>query len=153
MENTVSIDFKTALEKNGAISFVPTGNSMWPILKDGGQSVLVEAKKGRLERFDVALYVADGKNVLHRVLKVTDDGYVTCGDSMNVLESVPEQAVFGKMVGFYKKDVFVSCDDKDYKKRVENWYKRKRLRKIRLWFFHQFMRVKRLIRKIVRKRK
>ncbi len=151
MEKNELIDYKLALTKAGAISIVPKGNSMWPTLKSNAQSVLIEAKKGRLERFDVALYVADGKYVLHRILKAVDGGYIACGDSMNVLESVKEEDVLGKMVGFYKKDAFVSCDDIDYKKKVENWYKRKRIRKVRIWFFNQIMRFKRVLRKIIRK--
>ncbi len=38
--------YKTELDKNGAIAFVPSGNSMWPILKNKGQSVIVVKKDG-----------------------------------------------------------------------------------------------------------
>ena len=148
MEKIVQNDYKTALEKAGAISIVPTGNSMWPILKHNSQSVLVEAKKDRLKPLDVALYTYEDKYVLHRVLKVLPEGYVMCGDAMNVLEKVPENAVFGKMVGFYKKDVFVSCEDKDYINYVQKWYKHRIIRKIRLACFHLRLKLKFGIRKI-----
>ena len=141
-------DYKSALTKAGAISIIPQGNSMWPTLKHKGQSVLIECKKGRLQPFDVALYLVEEKYVLHRILKVTDTGYITCGDAMNILEKVPEENVIGKMVGFYRKKDFVSCTDEDYIKKVKNWYKRRKLRKTRLFFFHVRLRIKGIFRKI-----
>lgn len=153
MNEKILTDYKTALAKAGAISIIPSGNSMWPTLKHKGQSVLIEGKKGRLQPLDVALYSADGKYVLHRVLKVEDNCYITCGDAMNVLEKVPEENVIGKMVGFYKGKEFVSCTDEDYVKKVKNWYKRRKLRKCRLFFFHVRLRIKGVARKIFKGKK
>ena len=75
------MDAKAKLTDNNVISFVPGGNSMWPTLKNKGQSVVVKAKTERLNKFDVALYVR-GQNifVLHRVMEVLNDGYIMCGD-------------------------------------------------------------------------
>ena len=84
-------NYKTELLKNGAIAFVPSGNSMWPILKNRKQSVIAVKKTEKLRRFDVALYERDnGAFVLHRVMKSTDYGYVICGDSQFSLEKVRE---------------------------------------------------------------
>ena len=75
-------DYKTELEKNGILAFVPGGNSMWPTLKNRGQSVVVLVKKEKLKRYDVALYLRDnGTFVLHRVIEPTEWGYIICGDS------------------------------------------------------------------------
>ena len=38
-------DYIEKLNKNQVISFVPRGDSMWPTLKNKGQSVIVSAKK------------------------------------------------------------------------------------------------------------
>lgn len=141
--------YRTELDKNGAIAFVPSGNSMWPILKNKGQSVVVVKKTGRLGRYDVALYERPGGvYVLHRVMKSEDDGYVICGDSQFSLERVKEDQVFGVMTGFYRGKKYVPCTDEKYKKKVENWYKRVKLRKLRLKFFYLRVRFKNLLGRI-----
>ncbi len=149
-------DYKTELLKNGALAFVPGGNSMWPTLKHRGQSVIVLPKTQKLKRFDVALYQrADGKFVLHRVMQPTEYGYIICGDSQFALEKVLEEQVFGVMSGFYRGKKYIECSDIKYIKQVERYYKRKTLRKIRLkWFFFRIKlknKLKRIYAKIFRK--
>ena len=100
--NNTTVDFKAQLEKNGSLAFVPSGNSMWPIIKNRGQSVIITKKKERLKKYDVAFYIRDnGAYVLHRVIDVTDSGYVTCGDAQFMREQVGEDQVFGVLAGFY----------------------------------------------------
>ncbi len=147
-------NYKTELEKNKIIAFVPGGNSMWPTLKHRGQSVIVELKTDRLKRFDVALYQRDsGVFVLHRVMEVKDGGYIICGDSQFTLEPVREEQVFGVMSGFYRKDKYIEVTDEKYKKEVERWYKRKTYRKLRLKLFYLTNAVKRKLKKIFKKDK
>lgn len=148
IKDTQSLDYKAKLDENKILAFVPSGNSMWPTLKNKGQSVVVKAKEERLQKYDVALYVR-GQNtfVLHRVLEVLENGYIMCGDSQFVLEKVGEDQIFGKMIGFYRGKKYVDCNDEKYKKEVANLYKRKTLRKFRVKFF--FLR-KRIINKLKR---
>ena len=133
------MNYKTELEKNGAIAFVPRGNSMWPIIKNHKQSVIVRKKDPdeRLKPLDVAFYLRkNGAFVLHRVMSVTDNGYVMCGDSQYILEVVEEEQVFGVLEGFYKGKKYVKATDEKYLKRVRKWYSRKLCRKIRLKLFY-----------------
>ncbi len=130
------MDYKTKLTKDNVISFIPGGNSMWPTLKNKGQSVIVQAKEERLDKFDVALYVR-GQNtfVLHRVMEVLADGYLMCGDSQFTLEKVSEDQIFGKMIGFYRGKKYIDVNDEKYKKQIKNLYKRKAWRKFRVKCF------------------
>ena len=145
-------DYKSQIEKNGVIAFVPGGNSMWPMLKNRGQSVIVQAKTGRLKKFDVAFYVRDnGAFVLHRVMQVIDGGYVMCGDSQFTLEKVKEENVFGIMTSFYRGKKSVEVTDEKYIKQVERYYGRPTLRKIRLKFFYLRQRIKNKLAAINRK--
>ena len=142
-------DYKSELEKHGVIGFVPGGNSMWPTLKNRGQSVVVRKKEGRLKKFDVALYSREnGAFVLHRVMKVTDNGYIICGDSQFTLETVKEEQVFGVMEGFYRGKKYVECTDPKYCKQIEKWFRRKKIRKARLKVFFFFQRVKNKLKRI-----
>lgn len=152
MEKNVKNDYKSELIKNGVISFVPRGNSMWPIIKNRGQSVVIKLKENRLNVYDVAFYLRkDGSFVLHRVLKKVDGGYVMCGDSQLTLEKVDEEQVFGVLMGFYKGKEYIESTDKKYIKRVERWYKRKTIRKIRLKIFFFTNRVKNKLKLMVKK--
>ncbi|MBE5737402.1 MAG: hypothetical protein E7348_03280 [Clostridiales bacterium] len=152
MENVKFGDYKTELLKSGVISFVPKGNSMWPIIKNRGQSVVIKLKEERLKKYDVAFYVRkDGAFVLHRVVEVKDDGYVMCGDSQFTLEPILEEQVFGVMIGFYHGKKYIESNDTKYIKRVEKWYKRKTLRKIRLKTFFFTIRVKNKLKSIFKK--
>ncbi len=126
---------------------------MWPTLKDRAQSVVVRKKTDRLKQFDVALFEKDGVIVLHRVLAVLDGGYQTCGDSQFKCEIVEEQSVFGVMAGFYKDSKFISADNEKYLKFVQNWYKRKNLRRFKVKYFYFTLRVKNFFRRKVKKGK
>ena len=151
MQNKYS-DYKTEIEKKGVIAFVPGGNSMWPILKNRKQSVVVKKKEERLKRFDVALYQRPcGSFVLHRVMKAIDGGYVMCGDSQFTLENVKEDDVFGVLVGFYRGKTYVEVTDEKYIKQVERFYSRKFRRKIRLKFFHLGQKIKNRLKLIFKK--
>ena len=126
-------DYRKELEKNGVIAFTPRGNSMWPTLKGGKQAVIVAKKEERLSYFDVALYVReDGMNVLHRVVEVKTDGYVMRGDSQEELEFVKEDQVVGVMKGFHRGKKFIDAQDPKYLSDVEKWYRRKRVRRLRV---------------------
>lgn len=134
------------INKFKSISFVPKGNSMYPMLKNKSQSVIVSEKTQRLEVMDVALFVRkDGSCILHRVLEVLEDGYVMCGDSQFNCERVLESQVFGVMTHFYKGKKLIEVDDK-YRKKVKNFYRRKKLRKIRVKTFLFFERIKNKLR-------
>ncbi len=154
MDKTTSYDYKTELEKHGAIAFVPGGNSMWPMLKNRKQSVIVTKKEKRLKKFDVALYQRDnGMFVLHRVIEPISGGYIMCGDSQFTLEKIEEAQVFGVMEGFYRGKKYISITDKNYCSRVQRWYKRKKWRKLRLKIFYFSQRVKNKLKRIFSARK
>ena len=145
--------YKTELQKKKVISVIPTGNSMWPTLKNREQSVIVELKKHRLDRFDVALYQRPNDTVvLHRVMEVKDGGYVMCGDSQFNLEWVDEEQVFAKMIGFYKGRLYVGVNEKKYTKKIEKWYKRKKLRKLRIKCFYLRLHIKLKIKNLFSKK-
>ena len=150
-------NYKTEIEKNGVIAFVPRGNSMWPFLKNKGQSVIIRKRisEERLEPFSVIFYErSNGAFVLHRVLRLIDGGYVVCGDSQFELEKVEEEQIFGVMEGFYHGKKYIKATDSRYLKKVDKWYKKKTWRKFRINCFNFKNRVigklKRIAKKILR---
>ena len=151
---SVCVDYKNEIIKNGVIAFVPGGNSMWPMLKNKGQSVIVQRKEARLKKYDVAFYYrTNGAFVLHRVIEAIDGGYVICGDSQFTLEKVDEERVFGVMTGFYRGEKYIEATDEKYIRKVERWYKHKTWRKFRLKIFFFNQRVKGKLKRIFKRGK
>ena len=63
------------------------GVSMLPILSDGKDSVVLTSLPQKIRKGDVILYKKEnGQYVLHRVVGVRADGYVTRGDNQTVNE-------------------------------------------------------------------
>lgn len=132
-------DYETVLKENGILVFVPGGYSMWPTLKNAGQSVVVAPKTKRLNKYDVALYRRDsGQYVLHRVIKVEEDGYVICGDSQFAEEAVKEDAVIGVMQGYYKGRKYVPADNGRGSKKAIFLYRHKFIKRAAVKLFYLF---------------
>lgn len=92
----------------------PAGVSMWPMLRNRHDVMLVVPAKGDLRRYDVALYRRGGKYVLHRVVGHYDHGsekgYVICGDNCVTLECIPCGDVLGVLCGFYRDGRHIDCE-------------------------------------------
>jgi hypothetical protein len=115
---------------SGAV-FGITGAMAWLIIKNRGQSVIITKKKERLKKYDVAFYIRDnGAYVLHRVIEVTDSGYVTCGDAQFMREQVGEEQVFGVLAGFYVGKEYIEATNQKYLRKVKRWYRCKLWRKV-----------------------
>lgn len=92
----------------------PAGVSMWPMLRNRHDVMLVVPAKGDLRRYDVALYRRGGKYVLHRVVghyeRGSEKGYVICGDNCVMLEHIPCGDVLGVLRGFYRDGRHIDCE-------------------------------------------
>ncbi len=126
------------ISEKGSAAVVPVGNSMWPTLKNRGQTVIIGKKPERLKPLDVAIFRRkNGNFVMHRVMEVKDGYCIMCGDSQFVREKVDADSIFGVMLGFYEGKKYVSCDDPEYIKRVEKLFsdEKKRKRRVKRYFF------------------
>lgn len=94
------------LSSGGEFTFTPSGNSMRPMLRGKNCSVTIKAACGRLRKYDLPLYrCADGRFVLHRVIKVLPDGYVMRGDSNIQKEyGIRDCDIVGVVTSFTRKD-------------------------------------------------
>ena len=96
------------------------GVSMLPMLKNRRDTIVVTKKTERLKPLDVALYKRGELYILHRVLQVTDSGYIIRGDNCYADEIVPEEAVIGVLTEFFRKDKHIVCaTDKKYHRYVK----------------------------------
>lgn len=92
----------------------PAGVSMWPMLRNRHDVMLVTPSEGELHRYDVALYRRGEKYVLHRVVgryeRGSEKGYVICGDNCVMLEYIPSGNVLGVLCGFYRDNHYTDCE-------------------------------------------
>ncbi len=95
------------------------GVSMLPMLKSGRDSVVIYPKKSRLSIYDVALYKRGDDYVLHRVIGLTDSGYIIRGDNCYSDENVSEERVIGVLTEYFKKDKRIALTDKKYMRYVK----------------------------------
>ena len=92
----------------------PVGVSMWPMLRNRHDVMMVVPASGELRRYDVALYRRGEEYVLHRVVGHYENGskkgYVICGDNCVTLEYVPRDNVLGVLSGFYRDGHRIDCE-------------------------------------------
>jgi signal peptidase I len=109
------------LANYGMIVYTTKGRSMEPLFHQGRDIVIISPPNGRLKPMDVALYRRGKAYVLHRVIEVTEDGYLIRGDNTYALERVPEEAVIGVLTGFKRKGKDYSVEDAGYLRYVRFW--------------------------------
>ena len=123
------LKIEDVLQEKGVYLGPTVGVSMLPMLKSRRDTIVVRPKTERLKPLDVALYKRGNDYVLHRVLSVTDEGYIIRGDNCYSDENVPEDAVIGVLTEFFRKNKHYLCTDKKYLKYVHKrlkGYKRRR---------------------------
>jgi len=89
---------------------------MWPLIREGIDTVEVRPAGSLLKKGDVILYrAADDKYVLHRIVGLEDDCYMTLGDNTVVPELVPKDRVAGIMTGLWRGERQVKLDSVQYR--------------------------------------
>ncbi|MBQ8319543.1 MAG: hypothetical protein IJX81_01565 [Clostridia bacterium] len=126
------LKIEEVLEKEGKYVGPTVGVSMLPMLKNRRDTIVVRPKTEKLKALDVALYKRGDAYVLHRVLKPTETGYIIRGDNCYSDEIVPEEAVFGVLTEFFRKDVHYYCTDKKYLRYAKRRVKTYKLRRFYL---------------------
>lgn len=115
---TSKLGVEEQLEKDGIIASCTSGYSMYPMLYNRRDCVVIEKYRGNAGKYDVLLYrTPKGKLVLHRVVKSErmDEKLVIRGDNCPECEYVPEEWVIGKLVEFTRKNKNFKVTDKGYR--------------------------------------
>ena len=102
------------LKKNQNAIFTVSGNSMWPLIGHYRDQVEVTAcDPYSLKKGDIILFqTGSGQYLLHRIIKVTDSGYVTAGDNNTFIDGVfPPETVKAKVIRVIRKGKPIDCDD------------------------------------------
>lgn len=104
------------IEKHGVYVCKSKGISMKPMLGNGCDTVFIVPNKGRLKKYDVALYRRGSDYVLHRVVKVLPDSYVIRGDNcLNKEYGITDDQIIGVLTSFIRNGKQHSCKDRNYR--------------------------------------
>ena len=141
------LKIEDAVAEQGVYIGPTVGVSMLPMLKNRRDTIVVKPKTERLKRLDVALYKRGDDYVLHRVLAPVEGGYIIRGDNCYADENVPEEAVFGVLTEFFRKDKHILCTDKKYLRYAERRVETYRFRR---FFVRIKWKIKGAIKKILR---
>ena len=116
--NLQSTTIAHQLEAQGTVAVTINGMSMYPMLYNRRDVVVLEKYRGKASKYDVLLYKnSSGKLVLHRVIKNQKRGecFVIRGDNCNAKEYIPESSVLGVLTEFTRKNKDVGSSSVFYK--------------------------------------
>lgn len=114
MNNAVTIE--EAILNEGVYVSTTSGVSMYPMLRDRRDTIIVTPTKERLKKYDVALYRRGDSYVLHRVIKVLPDSYIIRGDNCIAKEyGITDAEILGKLSGFMRGDKEINMNGIAYK--------------------------------------
>lgn len=108
------------LDKEGVFVSTMSGYSMYPMLRDRRDTVVIKKYEGRLNKYDIPLYKQGSRYILHRIIDVKSDSYVIRGDNCEYKEyGITDQDILGVLVGFYRDDKPIDIKGWKYKTYVQ----------------------------------
>ncbi len=150
MSNTFSLEeilpvMKEQLDNGKTVSFVPKGNSMLPMLRNGKDMVMLKKSDGKLHLSDVAFYYRRETDsyVIHRVVGFQKDGsYIMLGDNNVQKEyNIRPEDIIAVVTAFYRNGKMhkvtdfsyrLYCDVLFYYRPARNLYRRTRAKAARI---------------------
>lgn len=124
------------LSRGGRVSFKPKGISMLPLIRQGKDSVTLEAPPAQLKKYDIPLYRRQsGQFVLHRVVSVGKDGtYTMCGDNQWLREKgITHHQIIGVVCEIERNGKKIPVSDPEYLKYSKKKVKSQHIKGILNW--------------------
>ncbi|MCI6995994.1 MAG: hypothetical protein MR936_04165 [Eubacterium sp.] len=110
------------VKNNGVYVSTTVGLSMYPMLRNRRDTIVVRPYTGRLKKYDVPLYRSNGKYILHRIVKVLPDSYVICGDNCRNKEyGITDDQIIGVLTEFYRDGRKINMHGIFYQTYVRIW--------------------------------
>ena len=110
------------LEKGGRARLTVTGRSMLPLLRAYRDAVELIPVSGRQKKGTIILYRREsGQFVLHRIVALTEKGYICCGDNEASPEPVSQEQLLAAVDGLIRKKKPVSMKNISYRVYTALW--------------------------------
>lgn len=141
METVVEV-ISMQLKEGGKAVLTVTGSSMEPMLRHGRDSVVLVPAEGTQKNGTVAFYRRpNGKYILHRIIAVTDDGYICCGDNQWQKEAVLQSQLIAAVDTFTRRGRTISVQDPVYRLYTGVWVGAFFLRPVYIFFRRRLARI------------
>ena len=139
-------NIEKVLAEKGICVTTTKGDSMNPMLVEGRDRVVVVTPEFPLKKYDIPVYRKMGHYTMHRIVKVTKNGYIICGDNRGTLEkNVKESDIIGVLNGFYQGDRFISCEDEEFLQYGKKAVRGLPMRLVKNFFRRAVRKIKRMI--------
>ncbi len=130
--------FEEELKERGVLVYTNVGTSMRPLIRQGKDVMIISSLDHfdrDLRKMDVPLYKREnGQYVLHRIIKVTKDGYVIRGDNTYSNEyGVTDSQILGVLSGVIRNGKEISVNSFGYKVYSYLWLYTYYIRKVVVW--------------------
>lgn len=117
-----SMQIEEILQQNGFYISTTVGTSMYPMLRNRQDTIVIRPVTQPLRKYDVPLYKRQNDYVLHRIVKVTPKGYVICGDNcLNREYGITDQQIIGVLSEFIRGEKEVDLNSIEYKSYCRIW--------------------------------
>ena len=141
------LGLEESLKQNGVYITLTKGDSMNPMLVQGRDRVVIVPPEFPLKKYDVPVYRKMGHYTMHRIVRLTKNGYIICGDNRAVLEkNVREEDIVGMLDGFYQGDKYIDRHDKEFLQYGIDAVMTLPKRRIKYFFKRVVRKIKRIIR-------
>lgn len=102
------------IAEKGIYAGKTVGNSMNPMLVEGRDTVLIKKPEFPLKKYDIPVYRRLDHYTMHRIIKVTKEGYVINGDNRPDLErDICDKDIVGVLAAFYHDGEYIECGSKE----------------------------------------
>lgn len=129
--------FEEELKEKGVLVYTNVGTSMRPLIRQGKDVMIIKSFDNccKLKKMDVPLYKREnGQYVLHRIIKVTKDGYVIRGDNTYSNEyGVTDHQILGVLTGVIRNGKEIGVNSFGYKVYSYFWLYTYYIRKVVVW--------------------
>lgn len=117
-----TVELGDVIKKRGIYVGTVNGNSMFPMLRNRKDTVIIKPITGKLKKYDIPLYRKKNLYVLHRIVQVKPNGYIICGDNcINMENDVIGEQIIGRLEGFYRGNRQIKMDGNAYKLYCRIW--------------------------------
>ena len=110
------------LQEQGFYTSTTSGVSMYPMLRDR-KDIIVIRKKKTYQKYDVVLYKRNNTYLLHRIIALKDKQYIIRGDNCLAKEyDIDESKVIGYLDECYRNDRKINLKGWKYQCYVRIWH-------------------------------
>ena len=112
------------LKENKTATLTVTGSSMMPLFDHRKDQVMLIPVEGFCKVGDIILYRREnGRYVLHRIIRLIENGYICCGDNQAEEEIVMHTQLIAVVNGFVRKGKTYTLNSWGYKLYTFIWVK------------------------------